>query len=200
MNHTSTPTVPGLFSDEIPCRAHQGAQEAQREHTNELSPFKRNILKVLMEIKTELKEQRAILQKLQGAPVPVPNDFECSLSLPLESLDNFDALERLLEDEAEKNRLVCHLSLLGGHKLEDTVRRMLSHIFTNKLASVFNWAGRGQKRSFETSNLQKIMFCALRNTPQCKEASKQEFSEAVKKWLRYAPDREGGSGRQPSVH
>ncbi|RXN32795.1 hypothetical protein ROHU_016037 [Labeo rohita] len=121
----------------------------------------RNILKVLMEIKTELKEQRAILQKLQGAPVPVPNDFECSLSLPLESLDNFDALERLLEDEAEKNRLVCHLSLLGGHKLEDTVRRMLSHIFTNKLASVFNWAGRGQKRSFETSNLQKIMFWFL---------------------------------------
>ncbi|XP_073694045.1 uncharacterized protein [Garra rufa] len=179
INRTSTPTVPSLFSDE-------------------LSPFKRSILKVLMEIKTELKEQRAILQKLQGAPSPVPNDTECSLPLPLVSLEDFDALERLLEDDVEKNRLICQLSLLGGQKLEDTVRRMLSNIFTNRLASFFNWAGRGQKRSFETSNLQKTMFRALRNTPQCKEASKQAFSEAVKKWLRYAPDREGGSGRSSS--
>lgn len=37
---------------------------------------------------------------------------------------------------------------------------------------------------------------ALRNTSQGKEASKTDFSEVVKKWLRYAPDRDGGSGRQ----
>jgi len=29
---------------------------------------------------------------------------------------------------------------------------------------------------------------ALRNTAQGKEASKADFSEAVKRWLRYAPD------------
>ncbi|MGL5643530.1 MAG: hypothetical protein ACRCW3_02025 [Metamycoplasmataceae bacterium] len=57
-----------------------------------------------MEIKTELKEQRVMLQTLQGVPVPPP-EIGCSLALPLESLEDFDTLERL--DETEKNRLVC---------------------------------------------------------------------------------------------
>ncbi|XP_067247700.1 uncharacterized protein si:dkey-65l23.2 [Chanodichthys erythropterus] len=178
--------------------AHRGAHQGTlSEPVNELSPFKRNVLKVLMDIKNELKEQRAMLQSLQGVPVPAP-DTECSLSFPLQSNEDFDALERM--DETEKNRLVClRYTLVGGHKLDETVRKMLSYIFTNKLASSFNWAGRGEKRSFEASNLSKIMFRALRSTPQGKEASKAEFSEAVKKWLRYAPDREGGSGRRSSV-
>lgn len=62
------------------------------------------MIKILLEIKAELKEQRAMIQKLQGVPVPEP-DQGCSLGLPLQSLEDFDALERL--EETEKNRLVC---------------------------------------------------------------------------------------------
>ncbi|XP_039524692.1 merozoite surface antigen 2-like [Pimephales promelas] len=126
------------------------------EHTNELSPFKRNVLKLLMEVKAELKEQRAMIQNLQGVPAVPDQEIRCGLQLPLQSLEDFEELERL--DETEKNRLIYQLSLLGGHKLEGTIRKMLSHILSNKLASSLNWAGRGEKRSFETSNLSKIMF------------------------------------------
>lgn len=61
------------------------------------------MLKFLLEIKAELKEQRAMIQKLQGVPLPQP-EMGCSLGLPLQSLEDFDALERL--EETEKNRLV----------------------------------------------------------------------------------------------
>ncbi|NP_001093522.1 uncharacterized protein isoform X1 [Danio rerio] len=172
------------------------SQTASALVPSELSPFKRNVLKILLEIKNEQREQRAMIQQLQGAPIPIPLQAESSFAFPAQSLDDFDALEKMLQNDAETNRLICQLSLLGGLNLQDTVRRMLSHVLTNRLASHFNWAGRGKKRSFEASNLQKTMFRALRNTSQGKEASKTDFSEVVKKWLRYAPDRDGGSGRQ----
>lgn len=57
-----------------------------------------------MEIKTELKEQRAMLQKLQGASVPIPDHLDAACLYyysPWKTL----MLERLLEDEAGKKQI-----------------------------------------------------------------------------------------------
>jgi len=58
-----------------------------------------------MEVKAELKEQRAMIQNLQGVPAVPDQEIRCGLQLPLQSLEDFEELERL--DETEKNRLVC---------------------------------------------------------------------------------------------
>lgn len=48
---------------------------------------------------------------------------------------------------------IAVISVVGGHTLQECVRRILRHIMTNALAMLFNWCGKGDKQSFSLLKL-----------------------------------------------
>ncbi|KAK7130328.1 hypothetical protein R3I93_019836 [Phoxinus phoxinus] len=115
----------------------------------------------------------------------------------MEELENAEVI--LQSQEARKAMVAC-FTVIGGTTLEIRVRRMLAYSMTNKLASGLNWAGKKnkdvgkQKWPFKEMALCKCMFDAL--TQRLTTTNTYDFAQAVQKWLRYAPDRAGGAGRQ----
>lgn len=161
----------------------------------------RKIISLLVEIKEEQRRQWAVLRDLQArlqGPVPQEEDEVESpgMDLPLKTLEQLDETESLLEDPAAQRRMVCHLSRMGGASVDDTVRRLMHAVLSFAVGSELNWVGRGQKRSFRSTRLQGVLFRALKRTPVGKEATHHQYADVVKKWLRFAPFRQGGSGRR----
>ncbi|XP_061084767.1 uncharacterized protein si:dkey-187a12.4 [Conger conger] len=166
----------------------------------------RKIISLLLEIKEEQQKQWAVLKELQTrmqGPV-CEEEFEAlDIDLPLRSMEQLDETERHLEDAGAQKKMVSHLSRMGGATVDDAVRRLMQAVLSFGVGSELNWVGRGQKRSFRNTRLQGVLFRALKRTPVGKEATHHQFADVVKKWLRFAPFRQGGSGRRqhykPSV-
>ncbi|KAF5910112.1 uncharacterized protein DAT39_000271, partial [Clarias magur] len=118
------------------------------------------------------------------------------IDLPLQTMEQLDETERYLEDDGAQKRMVSHLSRMGGATVDDAVRRLMQAVLSFSVGSELNWVGRGQKRSFRNTRLQGVLFRALKKTPVGKEATHHQFADVVKKWLRFAPFRQGGSGRR----
>ncbi|XP_077380819.1 uncharacterized protein LOC144020836 isoform X2 [Festucalex cinctus] len=128
---------------------------------------------------------------------PLPEPFK----LPITSQEELNFAETTLRSVDARKAMVSRLSLVGGTTLSVRVRRMLRTTLSNELASQLNWAGKivreeaKQKRAFKDTNLCKIMYDSLKRQIGT-DASEYMFAAVVKTWLRYAPDRIGGSGRR----
>uniref|UniRef100_UPI003AAB7839 uncharacterized protein n=1 Tax=Centroberyx gerrardi TaxID=166262 RepID=UPI003AAB7839 len=161
----------------------------------------RKIIALLVEIKEEQQRQWAVLRELQaqlqGQTSHEEEEVESlDMDLPLKALEQLDETEKLLEDPAVQRRMVSHLSRMGGATVDDAVRRLMQAVLSFAVGSELNWVGRGQKRSFRSTRLQGVLFRALKRTPVGKEATHHQYADVVKKWLRFAPFRQGGSGRR----
>ncbi|KAJ4949126.1 hypothetical protein JOQ06_020644 [Pogonophryne albipinna] len=113
-----------------------------------------------------------------------------------QTLEQLDEMERQLEETGSQKRMVSYLSRMGGATVDDAVRRLMQSVLTFAVGSELNWVGRGRKRSFRNTRLQGVLFCALKRTPVGKEATHHQYADVVKKWLRFAPFRQGGGGRR----
>ncbi|XP_070697724.1 uncharacterized protein [Pempheris klunzingeri] len=161
----------------------------------------RKIIALLVEIKEEQRRQWAVLRdlqaRLQGQTGSEEEDVEAlDMDLPLRTLEQLDEMERQLEDAGTQKRMVSYLSRMGGATVDDAVRRLMQAVLSFAVGSELNWVGRGQKRSFRNTRLQGVLFRALKRTPVGKEATHHQYADVVKKWLRFAPFRQGGSGRR----
>ncbi|XP_076141209.1 uncharacterized protein LOC143123807 [Alosa pseudoharengus] len=160
----------------------------------------RKIITLLMEIKEEQQRQWAVLKELQAkvqGQVSEEEEVESlDIDLPLRTMEQLDETERHLEDAAAQKRMVAHLSRMGGATVDDAVRRLMQAVLSFAVGSELNWVGRGQKRSFRSTRLQGVLFRALKRTPVGREATHHQFADVVKKWLRFAPFRQGGTGRR----
>ncbi|KAI7805571.1 uncharacterized protein si:dkey-187a12.4 [Triplophysa rosa] len=172
-------------------------------HEEETSPSEtaayRQIISLLVEIKEEQQRQWAVLKDLQArvhGQVCEEEEEELDMDLPLLTMEQLDKTERHLEDSEAQRRMVSHLSRMGGATVDDAVRRLMLAVLSYDLGSELNWVGRGQKRSFRNTRLQGVLFRALKRTPVGKEATHHQFADVVKKWLRFAPFRQRGSGRR----
>ncbi|XP_046885230.1 uncharacterized protein si:dkey-187a12.4 [Hypomesus transpacificus] len=168
----------------------------------------RKIIALLVEIKEEQQRQWVVLRELQarvqGQACMEEEEVEAlEVDLPLKTMEQLDETETNLEDPGAQRRMVSHLSRMGGATVDDAVRRLMQAVLSFAVGSELNWVGRGQKRSFRNTRLQGVLFRALKRTPVGKEATHHQFADVVKKWLRFAPFRQGGSGRRhyrpPSV-
>ncbi|CAL8313907.1 unnamed protein product [Arctogadus glacialis] len=74
------------------------------------------------------------------------------------------------------------------------IRRMLSATMANRVACIFNWAGKGPKRAFKDTLMQDCMFAAARQFDR--KLTELQYRGALQKWLRYAPERSGGVPRK----
>ncbi|XP_035519571.1 uncharacterized protein si:dkey-187a12.4 [Morone saxatilis] len=161
----------------------------------------RKIIALLVEIKEEQQRQWAVLRdlqaRLQAQAGYEEDDVEAlDVDLPLRTLEQLDEMERHLEDTGVQKRMVSYLSRMGGATVDDAVRRLMQAVLSFAVGSELNWVGRGQKRSFRNTRLQGVLFRALKRTPVGKEATHHQYADVVKKWLRFAPFRQGGSGRR----
>lgn len=159
----------------------------------------RQIISLLIEIKEEQQRQWAVLKDLQArvhGQVCEEEEEELDMDLPLLTMEQLDKTERHLENSEAQRRMVSHLSRMGGATVDDAVRRLMHAVLSYDLGSELNWVGRGQKRSFRNTRLQGVLFRALKRTPVGKEATHHQFADVVKKWLRFAPFRQRGSGRR----
>ncbi|XP_066535958.1 uncharacterized protein si:dkey-187a12.4 isoform X2 [Hoplias malabaricus] len=159
----------------------------------------RRIISLLLEIKEEQQRQWVVLKELQTRIQGQMWDEEVEaldIDLPLRTMEQLDEAERHLEDAGAQKRMVSHLSRMGGATVDDAVRRLMQAVLSFGVGSELNWVGRGQKRSFRNTRLQGVLFRALKRTPVGKDATHHQFADVVKKWLRFAPFRQGGSGRR----
>ncbi|XP_062851660.1 uncharacterized protein si:dkey-187a12.4 [Trichomycterus rosablanca] len=159
----------------------------------------RKIISLLLEIKEEQQRQWVVLKDLQARIQGHMSEEDVEtldMDLPLLTLEQLDEAERHLEDAEAQKRMVSHLSQMGGATVDDAVRRLMQAVLSFAVGSELNWVGRGQKRSFRNTRLQGVLFRALKKTPVGKEATLHQFADVVKKWLRFAPFRQGGSGRR----
>eukprot|EP00064_Thunnus_orientalis_P008583 superscaffoldBa00001030_g8606 len=161
----------------------------------------RKIISLLVEIKEEQQRQWEVLRdlqaRLQSQAGYEEEDVEAlEMDLPLNTLEQLDEMERQLEDPGIQKRMVSYLSRMGGATVDDAVRRLMQAVLSFAVGSELNWVGRGQKRSFRNTRLQGVLFRALKRTPVGKEATHHQYADVVKKWLRFAPFRQGGTGRR----
>ncbi|KAK1905888.1 Protein translocase subunit SecA [Dissostichus eleginoides] len=141
-------------------------------------------------IKTELAKLN-----IHGAG-PESQEDNFPIMLPLTNEEKFDETEAALREEAARRKMVSYyrLALVGGTNSENMIRRMLSAAMTNSLACIFNWVGKGEKRAFKDTLIKDCMFAAARQFDR--RLTELTFRVGVQKWLRYAPERNGGVPRK----
>ncbi|KAM8738135.1 uncharacterized protein AB9X84_020696 [Acanthopagrus schlegelii] len=206
----------GVFKDEprregqsfgveppLPSACSSGAADRFMTYPSSESAAQRKIIALLVEIKEEQQRQWAALRdiqaQLQGQTCCEEEDVEAlHMDLPLRTLEQLDEMEGHLEDPGTQKRMVSYLSRMGGATVDDAVRRLMQAVLSFAVGSELNWVGRGQKRSFRNTRLQGVLFRALKRTPVGKEATHHQYADVVKKWLRFAPFRQGGTGRRCS--
>ncbi|KAK1899574.1 Replicase polyprotein 1a [Dissostichus eleginoides] len=150
-------------------------------------------------IKNELAEGNMTPAGSQGPGSATTHMFP--IQLPIANEDDFNEAESLLKNESVRQKMIARLALVGGTNSENLIRRMLATALTNALACRYNWAGKKDKRCsskkpFKETAIQDCMFAAARQFDR--KLTHNDFSETVKKWLRYAPEREGGIPRNTS--
>ncbi|CAL8309444.1 unnamed protein product [Boreogadus saida] len=72
---------------------------------------------------------------------------------------------------------------VGGTNAENKIRRMLSATMANRVACIFNWAGKGPKRTFKDTLMQDSAAHKFD-----RKLTELQYRGALQKWLRYAPE------------
>ncbi|KAL6491397.1 hypothetical protein MHYP_G00017420 [Metynnis hypsauchen] len=188
-------------------------QVPEYERNDPIWPESRQVLKdiavnklmtILVNIREDIKEARKEILTLQkdvgeikrwlGTQYESVESLGAALCLPLKTVEDFEEAERQLQTEAVRRKTVSKFAAVGGGTPETTIRRILQSSLTNELACQFNWAGKGCKRPFKDTILKDCIFATA--CQQHKGLTLLTFSDVVMKWLRYAPEREGGIPRK----
>uniref|UniRef100_UPI00358ECE42 uncharacterized protein isoform X2 n=1 Tax=Myxine glutinosa TaxID=7769 RepID=UPI00358ECE42 len=135
------------------------------------------ILTVLEEIKRHVKQHTVMLQTILERQQP--QDVEWStmhkFNFPLKTMEDVQMVEELLADNATERALVMHLS-------------KLCHVVSNKIATQFNWMGRGSKSAFSELALTRAIKAAAKKA----SVNEAQCEAKIKSWLKYSGDRDGG--------
>jgi len=108
----------------------------------------------------------------------------------MDSIEELLEFEEKLQDTEFKKKMVNLLSITGGRKLTDTVRKIMRKLATNKVWSMMSFKGRKGKRPFAELRTCRII---MRATARIFKTSKEhEIEEAIAEVLRNAPHRPGG--------
>ncbi|XP_026095543.1 serine/arginine repetitive matrix protein 5-like isoform X2 [Carassius auratus] len=165
------------------------ARENQHREGGELFPldngkFQRRVLYLLSDIRAKLSE---VGQNRE----PPESQFHLEKMNSRRELKN---LEGQLAVEEKRNVMVSRLVRIGGADLEDCVKNMMKRVLTNRLMATMNMDGSGVKKAFGKTRLCRVMIGAVQQSKP--SASEAEIKKYMGSYLRSAPDRYGGMGRQ----
>nr|XP_022311174.1 uncharacterized protein LOC111116470 [Crassostrea virginica] len=114
------------------------------------------------------------------------------ITFPIDSKEDLLLVDEKLQSKESRKKVVRSLSTIGGENVKLTVRRLLSHIISNKLAQEINWIGKGGKVAFSMLLLNTILKAVVRKNRICSGATDAEIATVAKDWFRFAKDRQGG--------
>ncbi|KAL2102149.1 hypothetical protein ACEWY4_001317 [Coilia grayii] len=155
----------------------------------------RRLLLAMEKMKEDIGNSvQRLLQVMQLQQPPAANSQLDAINEPCTTVAELEALKLALEEPEKRKKTTQYLSLMGGSSPSDTVRRILRRIATNNVWETYSLKGRKGKTPFIGTTLHCVVLNAL---TQQLGASMDDyaFGQAVQKWLRYAPDRDGGTGR-----
>ncbi|XP_049329689.1 uncharacterized protein LOC111189375 isoform X2 [Astyanax mexicanus] len=194
--YQNSPTLPSEFP-------HTSADVQPQPHQLLRDMGLSKVLQMLAQTLEENRETKEELKKLTQEVKALRRDLVSQntertspsvIRLPLGTMAELDQAEIILKNPEERQKMVSYFAITGGHTQDILVRRMLACALTNSLASQMNWAGKGHKRAFKDTALHDVMSAALQK--QLPGSTQLQFAETIKKWLKYAPEREGGVPRK----
>lgn len=158
-------------------------------------------IKVQMHLNTQLLQ--ATMTKVDGiesrpavGAQEIDSGMQLNVCFPLETQEDVEKLEDILQDKEKSKTLVRSLSTIGGENTKATVRRLLSHMIKNPLATKINWVGKGGKIAFSSLKLKEVLKETVRKNRLCPSATDAEIYSIAKDWFRFASDRDGGRKRR----
>ncbi|XP_048828365.1 uncharacterized protein LOC125705993 [Brienomyrus brachyistius] len=172
----------------------QSLQQPPRVWSNQTSS-EALIREVLTKQEMILEQQTFILRLLQARQ----NTQDCEIEeglLPVHDIEALQNVEVQLSNGEFKERLMNHLSLIGGCDIKDAVWRLMRKTISNSLARNMNWKGLNGKTSFAALRLKDVMIAAVRKNPLMSKATDHDVESVMKRWLQLALDREGGRKRR----
>ncbi|XP_072020152.1 uncharacterized protein [Amphiura filiformis] len=139
----STPTTPGF-----------------RRVTTSESSFQVSVLLKLQKLEEAQDEQLTLLRTLinrQPERGEAHEAEEDPLEKPLQTVEEFKDVSERLETQLFRKKMIRHLSLVGGHDLNETIRRVMRKLGTNNLWSSYSVLGRKGKLSIKDSPFYKVI-------------------------------------------
>ncbi|XP_025997315.2 uncharacterized protein LOC113005688 [Solenopsis invicta] len=98
-----------------------------------------------------------------------------------------EQMENFLRTDKNFNPSILEASKIGGNNAYEFIKRNLSQIFTNKLASEYSWLGKKNKRVFRSLKLSRLLIAA--NEIVNAMFTKKDIEETMQKWLKRAKER-----------
>ncbi|KAF5300737.1 hypothetical protein FQR65_LT19314 [Abscondita terminalis] len=113
-----------------------------------------------VDILSELRDMKKQIQTGNTETQSVTFSMKFADTLfPITSDDQFNSLEKILENTDDMQLLVEQLSKIGGTSCYHFVKRVLSTCLTNEMALKYSWLGRKGKKSFSKLNMAKVVIC-----------------------------------------
>ncbi|KAF5300542.1 hypothetical protein FQR65_LT09163 [Abscondita terminalis] len=106
---------------------------------------------------------------------------------PLKDEANILKLEQYLENETHMNNMIQELSRIGGCHGQDFVKRVMSKILSNEVASGYSWLGLKKKKIFSKLLLSQVVIQA--GLKVLKNDTQKSIEDCLKTWLRRATER-----------
>uniref|UniRef100_A0A1Y1NIG2 DUF4806 domain-containing protein n=1 Tax=Photinus pyralis TaxID=7054 RepID=A0A1Y1NIG2_PHOPY len=127
-------------------------RSATKTILDELSVFKAKVEQSFSNLHSRLDR----IESKIGIDPSLSMDLEESLKLPMETIDDLENMEILMNEEGTRQALLRKLSFHRSNRMEYFIRKCLQATFTDRLATVCSWSG--VRESTKISDTQLIAF------------------------------------------
>ncbi|KAF5304359.1 hypothetical protein FQA39_LY09738 [Lamprigera yunnana] len=109
---------------------------------------------------------------------------------PVTSIEKLEEVENKIASSKDyESKIITRLSLIGGHKVDQIVKSILTRVFSDKVTVTFNWLRKKNKQAFSELRLAKIILQSIRKTVSGTAFSDKDIIDSIKNWLRHAKAR-----------
>ncbi|CAL8090371.1 unnamed protein product [Orchesella dallaii] len=156
--------------------------------------FEKTVLEYLVKV---LDNQRELLRRTAD-PTKAKSPTNLPVTIPLDSIDSFNDFNQWLASPTHHRNTCAELSVIGGQSIPSITQRLLVALLTNRIAKELSLTGKGNKTQagIKGTPLHKLIYDTVRLTKGGETATNSEIDSAIQKWLKGAPDRDGGRKRR----
>ncbi|CAL8135696.1 unnamed protein product [Orchesella dallaii] len=156
--------------------------------------FEKTVLEYLVKV---LDNQRELLRRTAD-PTNAKSPTNLPVTIPLDSINSFNDFNQWLASPTHHRNTCAELSVIGGQSIPSITQRLLVALLTNRIAKELSLTGKGNKTQagIKGTPLHKLIYDTVRLTKGGETATNSEIDSAIQKWLKGAPDRDGGRKRR----
>ncbi|CAG7785811.1 unnamed protein product, partial [Allacma fusca] len=155
--------------------------------------FERFVVEEIIAIKSMLSEMGGKLDVVAVAENGNEKtvEFDDDEFVTASSIDALQLISsKSLQVKEYRQKLIQHLSAVGGTKCTKVLNRMLKELMTDDVAMNYSFKGQREKLSFEALGLTSVLAACLKQNPFTrKERSVFNIEAGIMSWLKRAPVR-----------